>query len=90
MRITSPVAFYEPGNVLLRFFGPPLDGLPAGQDVADLMGVPAAWRGRGIQVAVPAAPSWRFQIHLPSLEEATAKRTPGCCCTLAYTRALQR
>ncbi|MGW2796006.1 hypothetical protein [Streptomyces sp. NPDC001269] len=71
MRISSPVSFYDRGSVLLRVFGTPLDGLPSRQEVADLMGVRATWSGRSIQVHVDAAQTWQFQLHIPSLEQAT-------------------
>ncbi len=70
MRITSPVVFREPGGALLRVAGAPLDGLPQRQEVADLMGYGAAWRGKNIQFSTQAAPAWSFELRIPTLQAA--------------------
>ncbi|QMU68348.1 hypothetical protein [Streptacidiphilus sp. P02-A3a] len=71
MRVPSPVVFQEHGGTLLRIFGEPLDGLPQRKEVAELVGLQAEWRSRGLQVAVSAGPYWSFELNFPTLLDAT-------------------
>lgn len=71
VRFPSPVQF-RAGNTLLRFGGTPFNGLPRRPAVAKLVDPSAIWRGDAIQICTMASEQYAFQLHVPSLRQATS------------------
>ncbi|MFJ7907042.1 hypothetical protein [Kitasatospora sp. NPDC096204] len=75
LRVPAPVQFSSgSGSALLRFWGKPLDGLPARDCVAQLVDPHASWRGRAIQLAAPGVRHQLvFPVTVPTLQQATER-----------------
>ncbi|MEV6548764.1 hypothetical protein AB0M57_08630 [Streptomyces sp. NPDC051597] len=70
VRFVSPVLFGGPGATLVRFSGRPFDGLPRRSAVATLVHEHATWHGDSIQLKTTASNSYRFDLLVPSLDQA--------------------
>ena len=71
LEFPSPVPFTRPGRTLLVVGGPALAGLPRRPAVAGLVKQDGVWRDNGLQITTIAQPSYRVELTVPGLSEAT-------------------
>lgn len=81
LRFASPVPFSGPGSALTCVFGETLDALPRRNCIARLVRAGARWRGEAVEIGMPVAREYRFELYLPALpavvEALLADRTVG-------------
>ncbi|WP_394617400.1 hypothetical protein JNUCC0626_48725 [Lentzea sp. JNUCC 0626] len=72
LRFVSPVEFSLGGRTLLRMSSPLFDPLPRKDILANQIVNASTWRDDSLQIATNATNSYRRELHIPSLHEATS------------------
>lgn len=71
LTVDSPVRFTGPGHALLRISSPAFDHLPRRPKTAKLVMQDADWAGPDLQLASDARSRYRFELTIPTIEDAT-------------------